>query len=56
MIQAKQTPVDLSSFDPPPARRFAIRQLELMEQQGMSRHQAQGAVEKEMAEETRCAM
>ena len=37
---ASLEPVDLGSFDPPPARAFAYRQLELMKTEGLSRREA----------------
>ncbi len=45
--QAKYIPVDLRSFDPPLAKKFALRQLALMET-GVSRQDAQARVESEM--------
>ena len=45
--QAKYIPVDLRSFDPPLAKKFALRQLALMET-GVSRQEAQARVESEM--------
>eukprot|EP00246_Nothoceros_aenigmaticus_P008108 TRINITY_DN22600_c0_g1_i1.p1 TRINITY_DN22600_c0_g1~~TRINITY_DN22600_c0_g1_i1.p1 ORF type:complete len:164 (+),score=20.51 TRINITY_DN22600_c0_g1_i1:53-544(+) len=46
------TPFDLKSFDPPPARKFALRQLEIM-QQGKIRDAARDAVELEVSEARR---
>ncbi|CAL5224825.1 g7576 [Coccomyxa viridis] len=52
--EARDHPVLLDSFDPPPARIFAWRQLRLMREQGLSRKEAQRIVEereeKEMAQ------
>lgn len=45
---ASLEPVDLGSFDPPPGRAFAYRQLELMKVEGLSRHEALARVKKEM--------
>ncbi|CAK0787820.1 hypothetical protein CVIRNUC_011042 [Coccomyxa viridis] len=42
---AKDHMVMLNSFEPPPARVFAWRQLRLMREQGLSRKQAQRAVQ-----------
>jgi len=44
--EAKFIPFEINSFDPPPARKFAWRQLELMEQ-GYFRDQACDIVEAE---------
>ena len=56
--QARDHPVMLNSYEPPPARVFAWRQLRLMREQGLTRKQAQRAVQdredKEMAQK-RCA-
>lgn len=46
---AKYIPVDLRSFDPPLAKKFAVRQLALMET-GMSKQEAQAQVEGQMRE------
>ncbi len=45
---ASLEPVDLGSFDPPPARAFAYRQLELMKTEGLSRREALAKAKKEM--------
>ena len=45
---ASLEPVDLGSFDPPPARAFAYRQLELMKMEGLSRREALKKAKKEM--------
>lgn len=47
--QAKYIPVDLRSFDPPLAKKFALRQLALMET-GLSKQDAQAQVEAQMRE------
>ena len=44
---ASLEPIDLGSFVPPTARRYAFRQLELMEEKGMSRAAAKAQVEQE---------
>jgi len=44
-LQAKDHPVMLNSFEPPPARIFAWRQLRLMREQGLSRKQAAKVVQ-----------
>lgn len=41
-------PLDIRSFEPPTARKFVWRQMELMEEQGLSQREAFIAVEKEM--------
>ena len=41
----------LSSFEPPPARVFAWRQLRLMRERGLTRRQAQRAVEARESQE-----
>lgn len=46
--ELKQIPYDLNSFEPPFAKRFALRQHQLM-QQGMSKEAAYQDTEKEMA-------
>ncbi|KAL4425206.1 hypothetical protein ABPG75_009222 [Micractinium tetrahymenae] len=51
--EARLEPVDLSSFEPPTARRFALRQLELMHGRGLSQRRAYEITEKEFAEERR---
>ncbi|CAI5506846.1 unnamed protein product, partial [Closterium sp. Naga37s-1] len=43
--EAKLQAYRLQGFDPPVARRFAWRQLELMQQQGLTKRQARDAVE-----------
>lgn len=43
-VQARRQPVDLSSFDPPLARRFAWEQLDLVNQ-GWSPRQARAQLE-----------
>lgn len=48
MLQAKLEPIDLKSFEPPTARKFVWRQLELMDE-GMSRRDAFDQVERELA-------
>lgn len=48
--QFLEEPVDLNSFTPPIARKFAWRQLELMET-GLSRKAAEKMVEMELKEE-----
>ena len=54
-MQAKQEPVDLSSSEPPTARRFAWAQLAYVNQ-GKSARTARQAVEADFAEESkRCA-
>jgi hypothetical protein len=45
---ASLEPVDLGSFDPPPARAFAYRQLELMKAEGLSRKAAKARAREEM--------
>ncbi|CAI5492141.1 unnamed protein product [Closterium sp. Naga37s-1] len=45
--EAKLQAYRLQGFDPPVARRFAWRQLELMQQQGLTKRQARDAVEAE---------
>ncbi len=45
----------LNSFEPPPARVFAWRQLRLMREQGLSRKQAQRAVQAREDSGQRCA-
>ncbi len=53
-MQARDHPVILDSYEPPPARIFAWRQLRLMREQGLSRKEAQRIVQeredKEMAQ------
>ena len=49
--QARDQLVMLSSFEPPPARMFAWRQLRLMRERGLTRRQAQRAVEAREAQE-----
>ena len=44
--QAKLEPVDLTSYEPPTARRFVLRQMQLIEG-GMARKEAFAAVEQE---------
>ncbi|KAL4435585.1 hypothetical protein ABPG77_002548 [Micractinium sp. CCAP 211/92] len=51
--EARLEPVDMSSFEPPTARRFALRQLALMQEQGLSQRKAYDIVEAEFAEERR---
>lgn len=43
--QAKDHPIMLNSFEPPPARVFAWRQLRLMRERGLTRKQAQRQVQ-----------
>lgn len=50
--EAVCTPFDLKSFDAPPARKFALRQLELV-RQGMNKLAAREAVEAEVSEAQR---
>ena len=45
----------LNSFEPPPARVFAWRQLRLMREQGLSKKQAQRAVQAREDSGQRCA-
>ena len=45
----------LNSFEPPPARVFAWRQLRLMREQGLSRKQAQRVVQAREDSGQRCA-
>lgn len=47
LCQVRMLPADLSSFQPPPAKQFIVRQMELMDQ-GISRRSAFKRVEKEM--------
>ena len=42
-MQARLEPLDLSSFEPPTARRFALRQLELIDS-GMTKRAAYAVV------------
>jgi hypothetical protein len=49
--QARDHLVLLNSFEPPPARLFAWRQLRLMRERGLTRRQAQKAVEAREAQE-----
>lgn len=49
--QARDQLVMLNSFEPPPARVFAWRQLRLMRERGLTRRQAQRAVEAREAQE-----
>ena len=51
-LQAMLEPVDLTSFEPPTAKKFALRQLELIDQ-GMSRRESYAKVEAEFAAATR---
>lgn len=44
---ARLEPIDLGSFQPSSARTFAFRQLELMEEHGMSRRDARQQAERE---------
>lgn len=53
--QARLEPIDLASFEPPTARRFALRQLELIEKEGMSKRAAAALVESEFAAQQRRA-
>lgn len=53
--QARLEPLDLASFEPPTARRFALRQLEVMERQGMTKRSAAALVEREFAAQRRQA-
>lgn len=57
VMQARHYPIQLNSFQPHPARVFAWRQMQLMEQ-GMSRKRAQREVQKMFEEEygSRCAL
>lgn len=50
LSQFLEEPLDLNSFDPPVARKFAWRQLELMEK-GMSRKKAEQQTEEELKDE-----
>jgi len=51
---ASLEPVDLGSFDPPPARAFAYRQLELMKTEGLSRREASAKAKSQaLAEQNR---
>ena len=45
---ASLEPVDLGSFDPPQARAFAYRQLELMKAEGLSRKEASARAKREL--------
>ncbi|PRW34062.1 hypothetical protein C2E21_7201 [Chlorella sorokiniana] len=53
--EARLEPIDLASFEPPAARRFALRQLELIEKEGMSKRAAAAVVEGEFAAQQRRA-
>ena len=51
---ASLEPVDLGSFDPPPARAFAYRQLELMKTESLSRREASAKAKSQaLAEQNR---
>jgi hypothetical protein len=39
-LQARLEPIDLASFEPPTGRRFALRQLELMQHKGLGKRSA----------------
>uniref|UniRef100_A0AAD5DZR7 Small ribosomal subunit protein mS23 n=1 Tax=Chlorella ohadii TaxID=2649997 RepID=A0AAD5DZR7_9CHLO len=46
--EARLEPIDMASFEPPTARRFALRQLELIEREGMSKRAAAAVAEEEL--------
>ena len=48
-LQAKQEPVDLSSFEAPTSRRFVARQLQLMREAGYTKQSAYQVAEDEFA-------
>lgn len=43
-LQARLEPIDLASFEPPTGRRFALRQLDLMQSKGLSKQAAYAQV------------
>ncbi|KAL4854601.1 hypothetical protein ACK3TF_004756 [Chlorella vulgaris] len=49
--EARLEPIDLASFEPPTGRRFALRQLELMQHKGLGKRSAAVQAEREFAEQ-----